>query len=74
MRIAHLILAHHQAQHLGALVDQLDDGNARLRLKKFKYVEMLALCGTTRACGTLKACGTLNKGAVGDQPDPALLR
>jgi hypothetical protein len=29
MRIAYLILAHHQPQHLGALIDQLDDRNAR---------------------------------------------
>jgi hypothetical protein len=29
MRIAYLILAHHQPQHLGALIEQLDDGNAR---------------------------------------------
>lgn len=28
MRIAYLILAHHQPQHLGALIEQLDDGNA----------------------------------------------
>jgi hypothetical protein len=29
MRIAYLILAHRQPQHVGALIDQLDDGNAR---------------------------------------------
>ena len=29
MRIAYLILAHHQPQHLGALIERLDDGNAR---------------------------------------------
>jgi hypothetical protein len=28
MRIAYLILAHHQPQHLGALIERLDDGNA----------------------------------------------
>ena len=29
MRIAYLILAHHQPKHVGALIEQLDDGNAR---------------------------------------------
>ncbi len=29
MRIAYLILAHHQPQHLGALIERLDDGNGR---------------------------------------------
>lgn len=29
MRIAYLILAHHQPRHLGALIERLDDGNAR---------------------------------------------
>jgi Core-2/I-Branching enzyme len=29
MRIAYLILAHHQPQQLGALIERLDDGNAR---------------------------------------------
>jgi hypothetical protein len=28
MRIAYLILAHHQPQHLGALIERLDDGDA----------------------------------------------
>ncbi len=30
MRIAYLILAHHQPRHLGALIERLDDGNARV--------------------------------------------
>jgi hypothetical protein len=29
MRIAYLIFAHHQPQHLGALIERLDDSNAR---------------------------------------------
>jgi hypothetical protein len=29
MRIAYLILAHHQPKHVGAMIEQLDDGNAR---------------------------------------------
>jgi hypothetical protein len=32
MRIAYLILAHRQPQHVGALINQLDDGNARVFL------------------------------------------
>jgi hypothetical protein len=32
MRIAYLILAHRQPQHVGALIKQLDDGNARFFL------------------------------------------
>jgi hypothetical protein len=49
MRIAYLILAHHQPQHLGALIERLDDGNARFFIHIDQKSDILAFRNAIRS-------------------------
>jgi Core-2/I-Branching enzyme len=49
MRIAYLILAHHQPQHLGALIEQLDDRTARFFVHLDRKSEIEPFCNAVRS-------------------------